>query len=68
VAGFNLSLVMRAVVGIGKPRRVQDGLGAGVFGLLTEVLALLEAFRRPWGRSERFRTARAPLTPLPVAA
>jgi len=27
VGGFNLGLVMRKLVGIGKPRRVQDGLG-----------------------------------------
>jgi transposase len=68
VAGFNLSLVMRALVGIGKPRRAQDGLAAGVFGLLTEVLTLLEAFWRPWGRSEHFRAEESPLTLLPVAA
>ena len=27
VGGFNLGLVMRQLIGIGKPRRVQDGLG-----------------------------------------
>jgi len=30
VAGFNLGLVMRKLFGIGKPRRVQDGLSAGI--------------------------------------
>ncbi len=28
IAGFNLGLLMRTVTGIGKPRRIQDGLGA----------------------------------------
>jgi len=48
VCGFNLGLVMRAVFGIGKPRRAQDGLG----GLLSGVLDLLErltaALASPW--------------------
>ena len=30
VAGFNLGLVMRALLGVGKPRRLQDGLAAGL--------------------------------------
>jgi transposase len=68
VAGFNLSLVMRRLVGIGKPRRAQDGLGAGILDLWTAVLALRGAFWRPRGRSERFRTEELPLTLLPVAA
>jgi transposase len=37
VAGFNLGLLMRQMFGIGKPRRVQDGLGA----LLDCVLRIL---------------------------
>ena len=43
VAGFNLALVMRAAFGIGKPRRVQDGLG----GLLADVLSrIVRLWRR----------------------
>jgi len=34
VAGFNLSLVMRKVFGIGKPRRLQGGLSAAISGLV----------------------------------
>ena len=68
VAGFNLGLVMRAWVGIGKPRRVQDGLAAGVWDLLAGLMARLGPFRRRWGRSERFRTDQAPLARLPAAA
>jgi transposase len=45
VAGFNLGLVMRQLTGIGKPRRVQDGLGA-------VLLALLGRIRTLWGRLE----------------
>jgi len=68
VAGFNLGLAMRALVGIGKPRRVQDGLGASLFDLLAEAMTTLESFWRRWGRFERFRTAQTPLTPRPAAA
>jgi len=39
VAGFNLALVLRAAFGIGKPRTLQDGLGA----LLRAVFARLQA-------------------------
>jgi len=46
VAGFNLGLVMRSLVGIGKPRRAQDGLAAGLFGLLAGVLGCLGSFWR----------------------
>ena len=37
VAGFNLGLLMRRTIGIGKPRRLQDGLGA----LLGRILRVL---------------------------
>jgi transposase len=55
VAGFNLGLVMRQLVGIGKPRRMQDGLGAvlsAIWGRIHALLGILEAFWRrwqPWG-------------------
>jgi len=41
VAGFNLGLVMRRLIGIGKPRRVQDGLAAALlacWGLIRRLL------------------------------
>ena len=41
VVGFNLSLVMRSLFGIGKPRQLQDGLGdlaACIFPLLTRLI------------------------------
>jgi len=68
VAGFNLGLVMRALVGIGKPRRAQDGLGAGVLDLFAGILALPGTLWRSWVRSKRFRIAPAPLPHLPAAA
>jgi len=64
VAGFNLGLVMRALVGIGKPRRLQDGLASGV-------LDLLAAFGSLWRRrvcAECLRTAPASATRLAIAA
>jgi len=51
VAGFNLGLVMRALTGIGKPRRLQDGLAPGVLDLLSTILALWKRF---WTRTSRF--------------
>ena len=68
VAGFNLGLVMRALVGIGKPRRMQDGLAAGVLDLIAGIMVWLGSFWRRWGRSERFRTDQAPLARLRAAA
>jgi len=37
VGGFNLGLVMRQRFGIGKPRRLQDGLAAAIFALIWAV-------------------------------
>jgi transposase len=48
VAGFNLALVMRQLIGIGKPRRVQDGLAAALlasFDLLFGLLGVFGAIR-----------------------
>ena len=42
VAGFNLALILRAAFGIGKPRTLQDGLGA----LRRAVIARFEAASR----------------------
>jgi len=70
VAGFNLGLVMRTMFGIGKPRRVQDGLPAGILGVLEGLVRVLEAIgrltrllRRLW----RSTTAPGPET-APAAA
>jgi transposase len=48
VAGFNLGLVMRRLVGIGKPRRVQDGLAAAFLACFTLAGSILKAFGRLW--------------------
>lgn len=51
VAGFNLSLVLRAVYGLGKPRTLQDGLSglaATVFATLRALVARLTALSRRW--------------------
>ncbi len=68
VAGFNLGLVMRAICGIGKPRRMQDGLAAAILCLFH---TLWRAFKRLWSRLGRFRrlpTAPDPRPALPAAA
>ena len=53
VAGFNLGLVMRSLFGIGKPRRIQDGLGE----LLADILGFLRALIGRWDGVRRPRTA-----------
>ena len=50
VAGFNLGLVMRQLVGIGKPRRVQDGLGAVLLAFFGRIRALLGRWEAFWAR------------------
>jgi transposase len=44
VGGFNLGLVMRQLIGIGKPRRLQ-GLFALIFGLILSAWRLVKAIR-----------------------
>lgn len=75
VAGFNLGLVMRALRGIGKPRRAQDGrarsalgLGAGVLDLAAGLVAVLGSLRRLRACLRALRPAPARLTRLPAAA
>ncbi len=68
VAGFNLALVMRSRFGLGKPRRVQDGLGAS---LKSSIWGLWRRLESLWASQSRFRglaAAWAPKTSLPVAA
>ena len=43
-AGFNLALVMRKILGVGKPRRLQ-GLGGRVFGLYAKIWRSRGLFR-----------------------
>ena len=45
VAGFDLARVMRCLIGVGKPRRAQGGLGAALLGLLDSILDLAGASR-----------------------
>jgi transposase len=71
VAGFNLGLVMRQLTGIGKPRRVQDGLGAfvlGIFGWLDTLLGVGERFWSDGRRSERLSAVAEPTYAAGVAA
>jgi len=44
--GFNLGLVMRSVLGAGKPRQLQDRARAGVSALIRVVLGALDSLRR----------------------
>ena len=44
IGGFNLGLVMRTLIGIGKPRRLQ-GLAALIFGLLYGLWGRIVAIR-----------------------
>ena len=55
VAGFNLGLVMRRLVGLGKPRRVQDGLAAALLACLGLVQAVLNTLEATWARWRPFR-------------
>jgi len=48
VAGFNLALVMRAAFGIGKPRRLQDGLGGLLGSVLSRILPLWHRLTALW--------------------
>ena len=71
VAGFNLALVMRSVFGIGKPRRVQDALAAGIPGVLDSILSLWEWLGTLWARLRGFgllSVAPEPRTALCAAA
>jgi len=61
LAGFNLSLILRKLCGIGKPRALQ-GAGAALLDLLWHAWAALEAFRsRLWGFLVWLRPSAHPL-------
>ena len=57
VVGFNLGLVMRSLFGLGKPRRAQDGLAAGLSGVFAVVAAWFGWLWRPWRHSGCLRDA-----------
>jgi transposase len=64
VGGFNLGLVMRQLIGIGKPRRLQ-GLPALIFGLIWSIWRLVTARRSTWTSD---RCEKAILPPVRLAA
>ena len=68
VVGFNLGLVMRPLFGLGKPRRVQDGLAVDLLHLFAAVTAWFGSFWRPWCRPGCLRHSPLPNLPLPSAA
>jgi len=59
VAGFNLALVMRSLFGIGKPRRLQDGLAAAILGVFDSIVGLWDSF---WSRLRIWGVFRCPVT------
>ena len=64
VAGFNLGLVMRKMFGIGKPRRMQDGLGSGLdclFVFLHRLWGVLRAVGCLEQPGNHFRVITAPI-------
>ncbi len=72
-AGFNLGLLMRTLVGVGKPRRLQGGVSA----LVSAVLAVVTLIMSVWnGATNRFRRIPGlttierwrPSVPWPLAA
>lgn len=68
VVGFNLGLVMRSLFGVGKPRRVQDGLAADLLRFFAAVMGWFGSFWRPWRHSGRLRHSASPNLPVPLAA
>lgn len=52
VGGFNLGLLMRQLVGIGKPRRLQ-GLLSSILARFLDLWQAMGTFRSPFGFSER---------------
>jgi len=71
VAGFNLGLVMRQAFGVGKPRRLQDGLAAALsafFGLIHGLLGVLETISERWSGFWRLPAVAGPKTSSCAAA
>jgi transposase len=55
VAGFNLALVLRQRFGIGKPRRLQDGLGGLLAGVLRRIRSTWQGLTALWRPEVAFR-------------
>lgn len=68
VAGFNLALVMRSMFGIGKPRRLQDGLAAAILRLFGSIRVVMGPLWRGLGHFRWVRTRSEPTPALCVAA
>jgi transposase len=69
VAGFNLGLVMRQLLGIGKPRRVQDELAAAFSALLGLLFGLRGLLRAIGNHRDRFWSVPTiPAAQLPARA
>ena len=67
VGGFNLGLVMRRLLGVGKPRRLQ-GLFLSFFALLTALGSVLQAMANYWRRRKRLLDeSRLPVMLRPAA-
>jgi transposase len=67
VGGFNLGLVMRRLLGVGKPRRLQ-GLFLSFFALLTALGSVLQAMANYWRRRKRLLgESRPPIMLRPAA-
>ena len=66
VAGFNLGLLMRSMFGIGKPRRLQDGLGTAILDVLDAIVRIIgTAWRRLGLRKRPWRHVSAPMPNAP---
>ena len=63
---FNLSLVMRSLFGIGKPRRLQDGLAAAIVSVSDSILGLLRRMGTLWACLRRSRLILAAPEPKTV--
>lgn len=73
-AGFNLALLMRSLVGVGKPRQLQglqgllDSMIALIWRLLSPCRPSLASFALPWVSIDRHALQIPPAIPATVAA
>ena len=66
VAGFNLALVMRSLLGLGKPRGLQDGLPISILDVLDPMHRLWGWMQSRW--ASRSRSKLLPTAPEPQTA
>jgi hypothetical protein len=63
--GFNLAMVMRKLVGVGKPRRLQ-GLSLQLLTMLARLFSRLRVVsRRSWQKCDHFASQSAGKSPTP---